>query len=108
MFEIFGTLLMLCIIGIPLYLSAFRKPCYRIREVHRMLDNGEPYIRYEVEQYRKFLIFQWWRLQDDGHEYSNGSVFDTMELAEKYLESVKYNRKKHEIIHEPICLEDDE
>lgn len=106
MFEILGTIVVLGIVGFTLYLYAFRKPCYRIKEVHRMYD-GEIHIKYEVEQYRKVLLFSWWRLEDDGNEFSDGSVFSSMEDAEKYIASIKYNRKKHEIIHESTCLEND-
>jgi hypothetical protein len=96
--------LIVVLLGI-LYFVGFRKPCYRIVEETNMEQNGRLRTRYIVQQYNKFYIFNWWLIEYSGDEYSSGSIFDTMEEADSYIESLIYNRKKHMLVHEPVCAD---
>lgn len=100
------VIIVLCAIlsGI-LYIHGFRKPCYRVVEETYMLVNGKLRTNYIVQQYNKFYIFNWWLIQHSGDEYSSGSIFDNMEEANCYIESLIYNRKKRVSEHEPICAD---
>ena len=106
MIELILIISLLCaiVIGI-LYCFGFRKHCYRVVEKTYMQYNGKLATNFVVEQYNKIFIFDWWLMADSGGQYSSGSVFDSMDVANAYIKSMMYNIKKHELVHEAICAD---
>lgn len=88
-----------------LYCVGFRKPCYRVMQQTYMKPNGKLSTNYVVQQYNSFLIFNWWLMQYSGYAFSSGSIFDSMQEANTYIESLIYNRKKYVLTHDPICAD---
>lgn len=51
---------------------------------------GKVITTYTVQQLHRLGKHEWWTISDPAGEWDNGSVFDSMEDAQKYIESCLY------------------
>lgn len=95
-FGIIGLIIFCISIYGILYVHCFKEPFFRVLEQTHMYM-GEIRTTFTVQQLHKLGNLEWWTIADSGGEWDNGSVYDSMEEAQKYINSCLYKptRKLH-------------
>jgi len=75
-----------------------------MESTHMQVD-GSLKTTYIVQQLSGLFRWTWWVMEDAGGEFHDGSSFTKKDEAEKYIESLIYNRTKRVVINDPICAD---
>ncbi len=95
-FGIIGLIIFCSAVYGICYLYFFKEPFYRVLEQTHMYM-GEIRTTFTVQQLHKLGKREWWTIAEPAGEWDNGSVYDSMEDAQKYITSCLYKptRKLH-------------
>ncbi len=95
-FGIFGLIIFCSAAYGICYQYFFKEPFFRVLEQTHMYM-GEIRTTFTVQQLHKLRKWEWWTIAEPAGEWDNGSVYDSMEDAQKFIDSYLYKptRKLH-------------